>query len=266
MSKQDKVAPRTAADLERKYGKNFSEILGIATDARDYAKEAKKEAEELKFQVGNGISAQFRLSVEEDNKKVFSLIDGKATKIHFESDSFSVDSTYFTLQEDGTVNIRKGDIGGCSFDGEGNLIVPVKFLSGTISANQINADGIVATNVDLTGTITATEGSFGDMTITFTGNIFGIPYTGCYLGSATDDTFFGNLTFANTDSTAYKNGYRAVLGLGMAGGKASVTDCVLLTNKDIQFGGNYGPVTWLELWQAVQRITLLYNSNPSLWA
>lgn len=253
MSKQDKVAPRTAADLERKYGKNFSEILGIATDARGYAEEAKKEAEAIKFQVGNGLSAQFSLSIEEDNTKTFSLINGAATKIHFKSDSLLIESTNFTLQEDGTVKIKKGNIGGCSFDGEGNIIVPVKFLSGTIMANQINADGIVATNVDLTGSITATEGSFGDMTITFEGNIFGIPYTGCYLGSTTDDTFFGNLTFANTDSNAYKNGYRAVLGLGMAGGAASVTDCVLLTNKDIQFGGDgaYSPLTWNDLRRAI---------------
>lgn len=35
--KQDRAAPRTAEDIERKYnfGKRFSEILGIATDARD---------------------------------------------------------------------------------------------------------------------------------------------------------------------------------------------------------------------------------------
>lgn len=256
MSKQDKVAPRTAADLERKYGKNFSEILGIATDARDYAKEAKKEAEELKFQVGNGLSAQFSLSIEEDDTKTFSLIDGSATKIHFKSDSLLIESTNFTLQEDGTVKIKKGDIGGCSFDGEGNIIVPVKFLSGTISANQINADGIVATNVDLTGTITATEGSFGNSHITSEGEIWHVPYEGIYFGSATDDTFLGIANY---------NGYRAVLGLGMLGGTADVNSCVLLTNKDIQFGGNYGPVTWLELWRTVQRLNTLYNNHQELW-
>lgn len=251
MSKQDKVAPRTPADLERKYNKSFSEILGVATDARDYAKEAKKEAEELKFQVGNGISAQFKLSIEEDDKKVFSLIDGSATKIHFESDSFSVDSTYFKMEEDGTVKIRKGDIGGCSFDGEGNLLVPVEFLSGKILAQQINADGIIAANVDLTGKITATEGSFGNSHITSIGSIFRVPYEGIYFGSATDDTFLGIANY---------NGYRAVLGLGMAGGAASVTDCVLLTNKDIQFGGDgaYNPITWNELRKAINGIKTTY--------
>ena len=251
MSKQDKVAPRTPADLERKYSKNFAEILGVATDARDIAEEAVKETEAIKLQVNNGVSAQFLLTIKEDGTKTYSLIDGKATKIHFESDSFSVDSTHFTLEEDGTVTIKKGDIGGCSFDGEGNLIVPVKFLSGTISANQINADGIVAENVDLTGTITATEGSFGNSHITSSGKIFFVPYEGIYFGSDSNDTFLG---------TANYNGYRAVLGLGMLGGDASVTDCVLLTNKDIQFGGDgaYNPITWNELRKAINGIKTTY--------
>lgn len=256
MRKQDKVAPRTPADLERKYGTSFSEILGVATDARDYAKEAKKEAEELKFQVGNGLSAQFTLSIEEDDTKTFSLIDGSATKIHFKSDSLLIESTYFTLQEDGTVKIRKGDIGGCSFDGEGNLLVPVEFLSGKILAEQINADGIIANDVNLTGTITATGGSFGNSHITDEGSVFGLDYEGIYFGSATDDTFFG---------VANKNGYRAVLGLGVLGGEAIAGECVLLTNKDIQFGGNYDPVTWTELRQTVNRMNILYSNHPELF-
>jgi hypothetical protein len=98
MNKQDKVAPRTAADLDRQYGKSFSKILGVATDARDYAIEAKKKTEEIELKVGSGLSAQFRLSVEEDDTKTFSLIDGSATKIHFKSDSLLIESTYFTLQ------------------------------------------------------------------------------------------------------------------------------------------------------------------------
>lgn len=249
--RQDGVAPRTAAELELQYGKSFSKILGVATDARDYAKEAKKKTEEIELKIGNGLSAQFKLSIEEDQTKTFSLIDGKATKIHFESDSFSVDSTYFTLQEDGTVKIRKGDIGGCSFDGEGKLLVPVEFLSGKILATQINANGIVAANVDLTGKITATEGSFGNSHITSEGSIFKVPYEGIYFGNTTDDTFLGIANY---------NGYRAVLGLGMLSGNSVVGDCVLLTNKDIQFGDNalYTPVTWNELRKAMIGLRTTY--------
>lgn len=256
MRKQDKVAPRTPSDLERKYGKSFSEILGVATDARDYAEEAKKETEAIKLQIGNGLSAQFTLSIEEDDTKTFSLIDGSATKIHFKSDSLLIESTYFSLQEDGTVKIRKGDIGGCSFDGEGNLLVPVEFLSGKILATQINANGIVAENVDLSGKITATEGTFGNSHITAEGSVFGLDYEGIYFGSETDDTFFG---------VANKNGYRAVLGLGVLGGEANAGECVLLTNKDIQFGGNYDPVTWTELRQTVNRMNILYSNHPELF-
>ena len=42
MSKQDRQAVRTASELESKYqfGKKFAEIMGIATDARDYAEKA----------------------------------------------------------------------------------------------------------------------------------------------------------------------------------------------------------------------------------
>lgn len=49
MSKQDRQGARTPADLERKYnfGENFAEIMGIATDARTTAEEAKKETENI---------------------------------------------------------------------------------------------------------------------------------------------------------------------------------------------------------------------------
>lgn len=42
MAKQDRVYTRTASDLERKYnfGKRFAEIMGVATDAQDTAKNA----------------------------------------------------------------------------------------------------------------------------------------------------------------------------------------------------------------------------------
>ncbi len=42
MSKQDRQGVRTAADIERKYnfGKSFAEVMGIATEAQDAAKQA----------------------------------------------------------------------------------------------------------------------------------------------------------------------------------------------------------------------------------
>lgn len=50
--KQDRVAPRTATDLERKYnfGKTFSEILGLIDDTRD---EVDATASELRSEITN---------------------------------------------------------------------------------------------------------------------------------------------------------------------------------------------------------------------
>jgi len=46
-AKQDRQGARTVSDLERKYnfGKNFAEVLGIATDARDAAENAQSAAD-----------------------------------------------------------------------------------------------------------------------------------------------------------------------------------------------------------------------------
>lgn len=48
VSKQDKQAARTAADLERRYGTRFSEIMGVAEEAMDTAERAEETAEEAK--------------------------------------------------------------------------------------------------------------------------------------------------------------------------------------------------------------------------
>jgi len=44
-AKQDRVAPRTAADIDRKYkfGKTFGEQIGLANDSRDYVDESISE-------------------------------------------------------------------------------------------------------------------------------------------------------------------------------------------------------------------------------
>ena len=44
MSKQDRQGPRTPSDLEQRYlfERRFAEVMGVATDARDRAEEAKK--------------------------------------------------------------------------------------------------------------------------------------------------------------------------------------------------------------------------------
>ena len=180
MSKQDKVYPRTAAQLERQYnfGKAFNEVLGIADDARRIAEEAKAVSAEIAetnngiaLRVENleqGLSAQFQVTIEEaedgetGETKVFSLIDGEATEIHFKSNSLIVESDYFTLDREGKIFATGGRIGNCSFDENGDLVIPTSCFAEKITADKINANGIVATGVDITGRITATEGWIGD--------------------------------------------------------------------------------------------------------
>lgn len=65
MSKQDRTAPRTAADLESKYnfGKTFAEMMGLAEDAGKAADEARTAADAAQ-NVVNGL----------DQDKIFNLL------------------------------------------------------------------------------------------------------------------------------------------------------------------------------------------------
>lgn len=55
MSKQDRVASRTAEDVERKYnfGKTFAEVFGLAEDARKAAEQAQEAADSASGAVDN---------------------------------------------------------------------------------------------------------------------------------------------------------------------------------------------------------------------
>ena len=244
--KQDITSPRTAADIERKYnfGKSYSELMGIASDARRTAQEAKQIAQEMSVSNG-GLSAVFKLSIEnsEDGgrQNVYSLINGKANKIHFEADSLQINSTNFRLAEDGTVYIKAGNIGNCSFDGEGNLIVPINFISGSIASSNIDTKGLTATDVNITGTLKA-EGAksyFGNTRIVEDATVKDvITYDGIYLGTegAYGDVFFGKV----------KNDIKrtAVLGLGVDNGGVMLTNSGLVTSDGTEW-------TWSRLFQAI---------------
>lgn len=51
--KQDLVAPRTASDVERKFGKTFAEVFGLAEDAQQAAKDAQEAADKATEAVGS---------------------------------------------------------------------------------------------------------------------------------------------------------------------------------------------------------------------
>lgn len=230
-SKQDRTWARTAADLERK--QNFREVLGIATDARTFAEEAKKETKKVAAEVAetnkgvtvrvealeNGIAGQFSVTVEgtedEGTKNVYSLIDGQANKIRFKADSIIIQSTKFTLNEDGSIK---------------------------------------ATEADITGTITAEEGSFGQAHIKDGGTAYGKKYNGFYFGIAENGTFFG----INDDLT---DEYRSFIGLGL-----DTNLGVLITNADIQkdMGGADGVVaiSWGDL---IKGIKFLKDTYPNIF-
>lgn len=70
MSKQDRQGARTVPDLERKYnfGKTFAEILGVATDARTAADEARDAAAKAN-EVVNGL----------DQEEIFNRLTNNST-------------------------------------------------------------------------------------------------------------------------------------------------------------------------------------------
>lgn len=47
LSKQDRQGARTPADVDRRYGQRFSEVLGIAEESRDTANQAQQDVQDL---------------------------------------------------------------------------------------------------------------------------------------------------------------------------------------------------------------------------
>lgn len=124
MNRQDRQGARNVTDLERKYqfDRNFAEIMGVATDARLYAEEARKVAasvsetnnglflkvksidEDLNGE--NGVHAQLALKVETDAN------GNLQSKVHVEGDKLTIETDNFTLAEDGTIKAQNGEFTG----------------------------------------------------------------------------------------------------------------------------------------------------------
>lgn len=84
-SKQDRVAPRTVADIERKYnfGKSFAEVMGIVDDARD---EVDSAYSELKDEITEQFTA-IRRDTEKIVIEAVQSIDRVETKTGYVFDS-----------------------------------------------------------------------------------------------------------------------------------------------------------------------------------
>jgi hypothetical protein len=87
MSKQDRQGARTASDLERKYnfGKNFEEVMGVATNAHDSAEKAYSLAQAANESI-------FNL----DQQTIFNLLtnDGKAEGVYLLDGNLYINASY----------------------------------------------------------------------------------------------------------------------------------------------------------------------------
>lgn len=120
-AKQDRTAPRTAVDIERKYnfGNSFGEIMGIATDARKVAEVANEE-------------------VRKCHSEIVELADSITLRV--------------TGNEEGTAASIVLTVGEDEYSGEINLTGLVTFESlETEGATQINGDNIVSEGIDENG-------------------------------------------------------------------------------------------------------------------
>lgn len=139
MSKQDITNARTPTDLERKYllnfGKTFAEVEGIALDAR-------KTAENLEAEV------------EKQNESIGLLVDNGKVKGSVIIEAINDEST-------AKISADKIDVEGAEL----NIKVDATNITGKVTAEQMNADGIVAEDVDIKGKVNAEEGSIGGWTI-----------------------------------------------------------------------------------------------------
>lgn len=165
MSRQDRQGARTVADLERRYSfeKSFAKVMGIATDARNEAEEAKKVATSV-AETDEGLSIKVK-ALDEEMVTVKSELemsvktdkDGNLTsKMHIGADLLTIDTDNFSLDE-----------------------------TGTASSNNMTANNMVANN------ITANSGKIAGWTI----DKWGIHQTNGWYGNYTVIDNINNTTY-----------------------------------------------------------------------
>lgn len=195
MSKQDRTHSRTPADTENKFllnlGKRFSEVLGVATDARKAAentenqlqlsvaeitKELGKNKATIKLVVDSGLvdedgKVQASIIIEAINKESTAKIladniifEGQKLNIKVESSNIEGKLTADQINAD-NLKVKAANITdkltADQIDAT-NLKVKAANIEDKLTADQINADGIKAENVDISGKVTAQDGEIGD--------------------------------------------------------------------------------------------------------
>jgi len=108
--KQDRIHPRTAAQLQRKYGKKVTDSAENAANAKSESEQAAELAASAAAKA-NALEAKLELTVKiNENGEVVSEIDGVANVIKFLANCISIQSDKFTLDPDGKVSINGGAI------------------------------------------------------------------------------------------------------------------------------------------------------------
>lgn len=153
MSKQDRQGARTPADLEYRYafGKSFAEVMGIATDARNYAEEAKKVSASVK-ETNDGIEVRVKslednaggevaLEIVEEGGRKYSQLRSDVDKIKFGAGEITIESENFTLDEDGNAKFS-GELEAATGTFSGNIKSESEQTFGGTHTAEL-ADGIV---------------------------------------------------------------------------------------------------------------------------
>ena len=104
--KQDRINPRTAAQLQRKYGKNITQTAKEATQAAEAAESAAQAAAAASQDL-SGLKHDLALTLKvTETGEVISEINGVANIIKFLANCIRIESDNFTLTEKGSVTIK----------------------------------------------------------------------------------------------------------------------------------------------------------------
>lgn len=117
--KQDRISPRTAVDLQRKYGRKVAKTAVVAEDAAKEATQAAASAESAAKAAAEAtkdlteLEAKLELTLKVNEKgEVISEINGVAQVIKFLANCVSIQSDNFTLAKDGTVTAKGINVDG----------------------------------------------------------------------------------------------------------------------------------------------------------
>lgn len=188
MSKQDRIYPRTPAQLEIQYqfGKTFAELMGVATDAQTHAQQAEESVNEIKLRVDQdyaSVWAELNMKVDmDDYGQIVSMINASADVIELNSNRLIINSDYFTLDADGTIKATAGEIGDCELL-DGKLIVKkLETKSDSVDTFDVCVDNYGAVIQDMYYGTIITSGSLS-MVDKSTGAYLVLSPTGLALGT-----------------------------------------------------------------------------------